>query len=88
LYWPLFVLVLSIVWVVLGITKLKLHPFLTLICASIMVGLLSGPLPEFSVENKGLFHSRVDLPQSFQTDYVLAIKWSLLGLVTLQVELV
>jgi GntP family gluconate:H+ symporter len=79
LYWPLFVLVLSIVWVVLGITKLKLHPFLTLICASIMVGLLSGPLPEFSVENKGLFHSRVDLPQSFQTDYVLAIKWSLLG---------
>jgi gluconate:H+ symporter, GntP family len=78
-HWPLFVLILSIAWVVFGITKLKLHPFLTLMCASIMVGLLSCPLPEISVENKGLFHSRVDLPPSVQIDYVLAVKWSLLG---------
>ena len=57
--WPLFVLLLSISWVVLGITKLKLHPFLTLMIAAVIVGLLSGPLPDPSAENKGLFHDRV-----------------------------
>ncbi len=77
--WPLFVLILSILWVVFGITKLKIHPFLTLMIAAIMVGLLSCPLPEVSDENKGLFHSRVDLPQTDVVDYALAVKWSLLG---------
>ena len=77
--WPLLVLLLSVAWVVFGITKLKLHPFLTLMLASVMVGLLSCPLPEITAENKGLFHSRVDLPQSSQLDFVLAVKWSLLG---------
>ena len=78
--WPLCVLLLSVFWVVFGITKLKLHAFLTLMIAAIFVGLLSGPLPELSIENKGLFHNRVDLPPSAETDHTLAIKWSLLGL--------
>lgn len=78
-YWPLLVLLLSVCWVVFGITKLKIHAFLTLMIAAIFVGMLSGPLPELSIENKGLFHNRVDLPASSETDYTLAIKWSLLG---------
>ena len=77
--WPLFVLLLSISWVILGITKLKLHPFLTLMIAAVIVGLLSGPLPDPSAENKGLFHDRVDLPSSEKTNYALALTWSLLG---------
>ncbi len=77
--WPLLVLLLSICWVVFGITKLKVHPFLTLMIAAVFVGLLSGPLPDITAENKGLFHNRVDLPNSEKTDYILAIKWSLLG---------
>ena len=59
-----------------GITKLKIHAFLTLMVAAIFVGMLSGPLPELSIENKGLFQNRVDLPTSSETDYTLAIKWS------------
>jgi GntP family gluconate:H+ symporter len=77
--WPLLVLFISVSWVVFGITKLKLHPFITLMVASVMVGLLSGPLPEVSIENKGLFHSRVDLNPSGQIDSLLAVKWSLIG---------
>ena len=47
--------------------------------AALLVGLLSCPLPEVSVENKGLFHSRVTIPDFETVDYVLAVKWSLLG---------
>ena len=48
---------------------------------AILVGILSGPLPEPTIENKGLFHNRVDL-QDAETPYSnpsLAVKWSLLG---------
>ena len=80
--WPLFILLLSVVWVVVGITKLRLHPFLTLILAAVLVGLMSGPLPELTTENKGLFHSRVALeetPEGGTSDMIKAVKWSLLG---------
>ena len=50
---PVWVLALS-VWVVISIAKWKLHPFLALISAAIFVGLLSGPLPEKTIENTGL----------------------------------
>ena len=76
---PFFILFVSVIWVVIGIAKLKIHPFLTLMSAAILVGLLSSPLPEFSQENKGLFHSRLDLVNSNEMDFNLAIKWSLLG---------
>ena len=60
-HFPLWVLLLSVVWVVVSIAKFKLHPFLVMISGAILVGLLSGPLPEPTIENKGLFHNRVDL---------------------------
>ena len=81
-YWPLFILLVSVVWVVVGITKLRLHPFLTLMLAAILVGLMTGPLPELTTENKGLFHSRVALdetPEGGTSDMIKAVKWSLLG---------
>ena len=80
-YWPLWTLIISAIWVVLGIAKLKMHPFLVLMGAAIMVGLLSGPLPDLSTLNKGLFHDRVEI-QAAETkidNYTYAIKWSLLG---------
>ena len=78
---PLLVLLVSVAWVVFSIAKLKFHPFLALMSAAIFVGLLSDPLPELSVENKGLFHNRVDLPDPENTpaNHVLAIKWTLMG---------
>ena len=80
-YWPLWTLIISAIWVVLGIAKLKMHPFLVLMGAAIMVGLLSEPLPDLSTLNKGLFHDRVEI-QATETkidNYTYAIKWSLLG---------
>ena len=48
---------------------------------AVLVGLLSGPLPEPTVENKGLFHNRVDLQDTdaSYSNLSLAVKWSLLG---------
>ena len=60
-YWPLWTLIISAGWVVVSIAKLKIHPFLALMSASIMVGLLTGTLPEISSENKGLFHLELDV---------------------------
>ena len=80
-YWPLWTLIISAGWVVVSIAKLKIHPFLALMSASILVGLLTGTLPEISSENKGLFHDRVEIPIS-ETDSLnisKSVKWSLLG---------
>ena len=80
-HFPMWVLLLSVAWVVVSIAKFKLHPFLAMISGAILVGLLSGPLPEPTIENKGLFHDRVDLQKtdSSYSNLSLAIKWSLLG---------
>ena len=58
---PWWILFISIAWVVFSIAKFKMHPFLAMMIGAVLVGLLSGPLPEPTIENKGLFHSRVDL---------------------------
>ena len=76
----MWVLFISVAWVIVSIARLKVHPF----CndeGAILVGLLSGPLPEPTVENKGLFHNRVDLQdsESSYSNLSLAVKWSLLG---------
>ena len=78
-HFPMWVLLLSVAWVVVSIAKFKLHPFLAMISGAILVG--SGPLPEPTIENKGLFHDRVDLQKtdSSYSNLSLAIKWSLLG---------
>jgi GntP family gluconate:H+ symporter len=44
-YWPLVVLLLSVGLVVFLITAVRLHPFLSLILAAMVTGLLAGPLP-------------------------------------------
>ena len=60
----MWVLFISVAWVIVSIARLKVHPFLAMMSGAILVGLLSGPLPEPTVENKGLFHNRVDLQDS------------------------
>jgi gluconate:H+ symporter, GntP family len=44
-YWPLIVLAVSVVFVVVGIALLRLHPFVVLMLAAILVGLMSARLP-------------------------------------------
>ena len=44
-YWPLAVLAVSVTFVVLGIALLRLHPFVVLMLAAILVGLMSAQLP-------------------------------------------
>ncbi len=63
--WPIFVLLISVAWVVFGITKLKLHPFLSLMTGAILVGWMTPSLPEPTDVNKGLFQSRVALAEVF-----------------------
>ena len=78
---PMWILFLSVGWVILSIARFKFHPFLAMMSGAILVGLLSGPLPEPTIENKGLFHNRVDLQEtdSSYSNLSLAVKWSLLG---------
>ena len=64
-HWPIFVLLISVAWVVFGITKLKLHPFLSLMVGAILVGWMTPSLPEPTDVNKGLFQSRVALAEAF-----------------------
>jgi GntP family gluconate:H+ symporter len=64
-YWPIFVLLVSVAWVVFAITKLKLHPFLSLMVGAILVGWMTPSLPEPTDMNKGLFQSRVALSEAF-----------------------
>ena len=44
-YWPFLVLLLSVIMVVILITKLRFHPFVALILSAIFVGLISPALP-------------------------------------------
>ena len=78
---PLWVLFISVAWVIISIARFKMHPFLAMMSGAVLVGLLSGPLPEPTVENKGLFHNRVDLQDTdaSYSNLSLAVKWSLLG---------
>ncbi len=43
--WPIFVLLIGIITVVVLIAVLKIHAFLSLLCASVVVGVLSSQLP-------------------------------------------
>ena len=47
-YWPFVVLALSITFVILSISALRLHPFLALIGAALLTGVLSSSLPPTS----------------------------------------
>ncbi len=51
IYWPLIVLLISIVLVIVLITVLRIHAFIALIISAITVGLLSNQLPESTITN-------------------------------------
>ena len=44
-YWPLVVLGISMAFIIVGIAVLRIHPFLVLSLAAILVGLMSDQLP-------------------------------------------
>lgn len=50
-YWPLVVLAVAVACVIVGISRLKLHPFLALILAAIVAGLLADQLPDARPRN-------------------------------------
>ena len=60
-YWPLGILAISVGFIVFTFIKLKLHPFLALIFAAVLTGLLAADLPGMTTENVGLFKSRGSL---------------------------
>ena len=59
-YWPFAVLVLSVVIIVFMITRWRVHPFVALMVAAILVGLLSTSLP--LVQGQNPFITIVELP--------------------------
>lgn len=50
-YWPFVVLLLSVVVVVVLITRLRFHPFVALMLSAIFVGLISPALPQIPGQN-------------------------------------
>jgi gluconate:H+ symporter, GntP family len=52
--WLIFVLIISVLFIILGTTRLKLHPFVVLLLASYLAGALAG-LP---IKNIAFFISR------------------------------
>lgn len=51
-YWPFVVLVASVAFIIIGIGKLRLHPFLALVLAALVAGLLAGK-DSWAVVNAG-----------------------------------
>jgi len=51
-YWPFVVLLVSVAFIIVGIGKLRLHPFVALILAALVAGLLAGK-DSWSVVNAG-----------------------------------
>ena len=80
-YWPLGILAICVVFIVVSIVKFRIHPFLALILAAFLAGILTGDLPNPTTENKGLFHSRVALDHSDieGNNLTKAVSWSLMG---------
>ena len=80
-YWPLGILAICVVFIVVAIVKLRIHPFIALILAAILTGILTPELPNITTENKGLFHSRVALDGSdIEGNHLKkSVSWSLMG---------
>ena len=68
---------LSVVWIIFSIARLKLHPLAMIVV--LFCGLLSGPLPEPTIENKGLFIIVLIWDSIIYSNLSHAVKWSLLG---------
>ncbi len=61
-YWPFAVLILGIIAVVVMISRFKIHPFIALIVAAVLVGLLSPVLP--GIEDRHHVMWAVELPMT------------------------
>ncbi|MGI9552173.1 MAG: GntP family permease [Aurantibacter sp.] len=61
-YWPFLVLLMSMVAVVIMITRLRFHPFVALMISAIFVGLISSGLPGEALQNPLI--TAVELPMS------------------------
>jgi gluconate:H+ symporter, GntP family len=61
-YWPLIVFMIGLAFVVVGIAVLKIHPFFVLTMAAILVGLLSGGVPDAAQATR--FAQAVELAMS------------------------
>ncbi|MBT8185203.1 MAG: hypothetical protein KJN76_10200, partial [Eudoraea sp.] len=61
-YWPFVVLALSIIMVVILITRLRFHPFVALMLSAIFVGLISVSLPLVPGQNPLI--TAVELPMT------------------------
>ncbi len=61
-YWPFVVLLLSVVMVVVLITKWRFHPFVALMLSAIFVGLLSPALP--AVPGQNPLVTAIELPMT------------------------
>ncbi len=59
-YWPLGILAICMAFIVVSIVKFRIHPFLALILAAFITGLLTKNLPEANTENIGVFKARTD----------------------------
>lgn len=68
-YWPLAVLAVGIAFVVITIAKLRMHAFLALSLGAILIGLLSGKLPEMTKEN-GYFKDQPGV-----SHFLKAVEW-------------
>jgi len=60
IYWPFAVLLIAILIVIVLITKLRIHPFMSLLITAIAVGLLSAQLPGSEVQHHWI--RAVELP--------------------------
>ena len=72
-YWPFVVLLLSVLVVVVLITRLRFHPFVALMLSAIFVGLISPALPQIPGQNSLI--TVVELPMTEFGNMAGKIAW-------------
>ena len=76
-YTPFWILAAGVVFVILSIVKLRLHPFLGLILGAVLVGLITPELPELSKAG-GFWENNPDA-----SHFTQSISWAMAGFGTL-----
>ena len=59
-FWPFFVLFVGMITVVVTITRFKFHPFIALILAAVLVGMISAPFD--GMEGTNHLINAIELP--------------------------
>lgn len=54
-YWPFIVLAVSVAFIIIGISKLRLHAFLALVLAALIAGLMAGNGSEADLKDNGVW---------------------------------